>query len=280
MKKPDWLRIPYNENTNNLFVSELLEELKINTVCEEADCPNRNECYSKKTATFMILGTVCTRKCTFCNVRFGTPEAVEIDEPDRIAVAVKKLNLKYVVITSVTRDDLPDGGAGHFAAVISSIRKHSPETVIEVLIPDLSDITKLIYESPVVISHNMETVKSLYPDVRPGADYERSLKVLKHVKALDPNIYTKSGLMLGLGETRDEVIKVLDDLLNVGCEFLTIGQYLSPSKNHFPVHEYIEPHVFDEYAKTAKKMGFRYTASAPLVRSSYNASEAIKKQYC
>jgi len=273
--KPDWLRIPYNENANNLFVNELLSELNINTVCDEADCPNRSECYSKKTATFMIMGTVCTRRCTFCNVRFGSPKPPDENEPERIAVAVRKLDLKYVVITSVTRDDLPDGGASKFADVVLSIRNHSPGTGVEILIPDLSDLTDIINVRPSVISHNIETVKSLYPFIRPEANYERSLSVLKNVKKADPNIHTKSGLMLGLGETQNEVIKVFENLLQVGCDFLTIGQYLSPSKKHFPVREYIDPQVFDEYGKTAKKMGFRHVVSAPLVRSSYNASLAL-----
>ena len=273
--KPDWLRIPYNENANNLFVNELLSELNINTVCDEADCPNRSECYSKKTATFMIMGTVCTRRCTFCNVRFGSPKPPDENEPERIAVAVRKLDLKYVVITSVTRDDLPDGGASKFADVVLSIRNHSTGTGVEILIPDLSDLTDIINVRPSVISHNIETVKSLYPFIRPEANYERSLSVLKNVKKADSNIHTKSGLMLGLGETQNEVIKVFENLLQVGCDFLTIGQYLSPSKKHFPVREYIDPQVFDEYGKTAKKMGFRHVVSAPLVRSSYNASLAL-----
>ena len=272
--KPDWLRVPYFDNENSAFVAEMLNELSLNTVCIEANCPNRSECFSKKTATFMILGTNCTRKCSFCNVSFGTPQPVDEDEPAKIAAAIKKLGLRYAVITSATRDDLPDGGAQHFSDVIRLIHMSSPETAVEVLIPDLMALKVITELSPAVISHNIETVKSLYTAVRPDADYERSLEVLRKIKQLNPDISTKSGIMLGLGETRAEVLDTFDDLLETGCDFLTVGQYLSPSKSHFPVHEYVEPQVFDEYADIARKKGFRHVASAPLVRSSYHASEA------
>ena len=275
LKKPDWLRVPYYNNKSSEQVTELIKELNLNTVCAEANCPNQTECFSKKTATFMILGTNCTRKCTFCSVSYGKPEPVDENEPERVAAAVKKLNLRYAVITSVTRDDLQDGGALHFSNVIKAIQKASPETVVEVLIPDLTEITAITEASPAVIGHNIETIEALYPDVRPEADYTRSLKVLKRVKELSTDIYTKSGLMLGLGESRDEILKTFDDLLDAGCNFLTLGQYLSPSKKHYPVKEYVEPKLFDEYKRVAEEKGFSYVASAPLVRSSYKAEEAL-----
>jgi len=274
-KKPDWLRVPYYSDQSISYITEMLEEMNLNTVCVEANCPNRAECFSSKTATFMILGTKCTRKCMFCNVNHGEPDPVDKDEPYRIASAVKKLCLNYVVITSVTRDDLSDGGASHFAGVIQAIRKKSPGTAVEVLIPDLNDIADIISESPEVISHNIETVESLYSKVRNEADYNRSLSVINSIKNQNTSIRIKSGLMLGLGETREEVLKTFDDLTNVGCEFLTIGQYLSPSKMHYPVFEYIEPQVFSEYADIAYKKGFSFVASAPFVRSSYHAEKAI-----
>jgi len=276
MEKPEWLRVPYNNNINNNFVTELLSELNLNTVCDEAACPNRFECYSKKTATFLIMGTECTRNCAFCNINHGIPEPIDKHEPERIANAVLKLGLKYVVITSVTRDDLPDGGASQFADVINYIRKVSYKTGIEVLIPDLSVLNPVTESLPDVIGHNLETVESLYSNVRPEADYYRSLDVIRNIKKANPQIRTKSGMMLGLGETGDEVKKAFTDLLDAGCEILTLGQYLSPSKNHYPVFEYIEPRVFAEYGETAKKMGFRHVASAPFVRSSYNAGDVFE----
>jgi len=272
--KPDWLRVPHLGNESSALMQKLLDELELNTVCEEANCPNRMECFSKKTATFMILGTACTRNCTFCNVNHGLPQPVDESEPTRIAEAVRRLELKYVVITSVTRDDLPDGGSGHFSKVIQAIRNTSQETVVEVLIPDLSGLKVITDQSPAVIGHNIETVASLYNHVRPEADYLRSLGVISEIKQLDPNIRTKSGIMLGLGEAYEEVLKTFDDLLAAGCELLTIGQYLSPSKEHYPVFDYIEPEIFFEYGNIAKEKGFSYVASAPLVRSSYNAAEA------
>lgn len=275
LKKPDWLRIPYYSDQKSSYIIEMLDELKLKTVCVEANCPNRSECFSSKTATFMILGTTCTRNCRFCNVNYGIPQTVENDEPSRVASAVKKLDLKYVVITSVTRDDLPDGGALHFSCVIKAIREISPETAVEVLIPDLDDIKVILNESPAVLSHNIETVESLYSDVRPEADYHRSLNVIRNVKRLNNKVRAKSGIMLGLGESFNEVLATFDDLLEAGCEFLTIGQYLSPSKIHYPVHKYIEPQIFDEYADIAYRKGFRFVASAPFVRSSYHAEKAI-----
>jgi len=269
--KPDWLRVPYFNGPDTKPTEELINELKLHTVCIEADCPNRRECFSNKTATFLILGTKCTRNCSFCNVSFGIPKPVDEGEPERIAAAVKMLCLKYVVITSVTRDDLPDGGAAHFSNVIKEIHKTVPDSHVEVLIPDLTALKIITDESPAVICHNIETVESLYAAVRPDAGYYRSLEVLRNIKDLDPGIVTKSGIMLGLGETRDEVLKAFDDLLDSGCEFLTIGQYLSPGRDHYPVHEYIKPHIFNEYGNIAKEKGFRHVLSAPLVRSSYHA---------
>jgi len=275
LKKPDWLRVPHSDSNNILMTADLIEELGLNTVCDAANCPNRTECFSNKTATFMILGNLCTRNCAFCNVINGTPLPVNEQEPKNIATAINKLGLSYVVITSVTRDDLPDEGALQFANVVREIRNQVPNVIIELLIPDISakNIKTITSASPDVIGHNMETVQSLYSAVRPEANYNRSLEVLNSIKQANSKVHTKSGLMLGLGESREEVLKLFDDLLDVGCEFLTIGQYLSPSKNHFPVKEYITPEEFSEYAKIAKEKGFRYVASAPFVRSSYKAHE-------
>ena len=278
-RKPDWLRVRYYENPNVEAVGSILSDFNLNTVCREANCPNCSECFSRKTATFLILGTNCTRNCRFCNVRNGLPCDLDIDEPKNVAHATSKLGLKYIVVTSVTRDDLPDGGAGHFAKTISEIRLAAPDTVIEVLIPDFGgsvDALKAVTDAaPDVISHNMETVKLLYPDVRPEAQYDRSLLLLKNIKRLDPGIRSKSGFMVGLGETKEQVSQLLDDLREASCEILTIGQYLAPSKLHYPVREYIEPALFEEYGDIARKKGFDFVVSAPLVRSSYHADEAI-----
>ncbi|MCL2424758.1 MAG: lipoyl synthase [Oscillospiraceae bacterium] len=274
-KKPYWLRVPYTSSSNIALTTELLEKLGLNTVCDEANCPNRAECFSNKTATFMILGKHCTRKCTFCNVTHGTPSTVDEHEPIRVANAIKMLELKHVVITSVTRDDLSDEGANQFANVTNNIRELTSDVTIELLIPDLSvtNIKTITNTIPNIIGHNIETVESLYRHVRPEAVYRRSLNVLSNIKQLNSEIFTKSGMMLGLGETHDEVLKTFDELLSVGCDFLTIGQYLSPSKIHYPVVEYITPDKFDNFANIARKKGFRYVASAPLVRSSYKAHE-------
>jgi lipoic acid synthetase len=227
----------------------------------------------------MIMGTNCTRNCRFCDVRYDLPQQLDPEEPRRVAQAVKELELKYVVVTSVTRDDLSDGGAAHFAKVIAEIKHATPETAIEVLIPDFKgsiDALKVVTDAfPNVISHNMETVKSLYSVVRPQAQYNCSLELLRNIKLLDSRIHSKSGIMVGLGETKDEIFELFDDLLEVGCEFLTIGQYLSPSKQHLSVQEYIEPSQFEEYGLVARKKGFKFVASAPLVRSSFNAGEAL-----
>jgi len=278
-RKPEWLRIRSIKDSNISYVEEIVKSLNLNTVCLEANCPNYSDCFSRKTATFMILGKNCTRNCSFCNVRHDTPQLVNHDEPEKIAHAVKKLGLRYLVITSVTRDDLPDGGAEHFAQVIYAMRKHSPETAVEVLIPDFNgneNSLKIVADAvPHVISHNMETVSALYDVVRPQAKYQRSLELLKNIKLLNPKIHSKSGIMLGMGETKEQVSKIFNDLREVNCEFITIGQYLSPSCEHYPVHEYITPRQFEEYGAEAKAKGFAFVASAPLVRSSYNACEAL-----
>ena len=278
-EKPSWLKTRYSSSPNRQYVEELLDKLQLNTVCEQANCPNYGECFSKKTATFMILGTNCTRNCRFCGVQNADPTPVDPDEPERVAQAVKELGLGYVVITSVTRDDLPDGGAGHFASVIAALRRAAPNTAVEVLIPDFmgsAGALKLVIDAaPDVICHNMETVPALYPQVRPGADYARSLAIFTQIKAENPAIFTKSGIMLGLGETREQVEALLSDLRQAGCESLTIGQYMSPTKCSYPVSEYITPEQFEQYGQAALAKGFAFVASAPLVRSSYRAGDAL-----
>lgn len=282
LEKPEWLKRTYREDPNLKYVREMLSKLHLNTICDEAMCPNFVDCFSKKTATFMILGINCTRNCRFCNVTNSEPQRIDADEPKRIAEAVSKLGLKYVVITSVTRDDLPDGGAAHFAATIRAIHELNPDTAVEVLIPDFQgnkEALKLVTNArPEVISHNMETVKELYDQVRPQAIYERSLEVLKSIKELAPHIRSKTGIMLGLGEKAEQVYEVMDDLRAIGCEFLTIGQYLAPSSAHYPVQEYIKPEQFHRYGKVAEEKGFAFVASAPFVRSSYNAAEALEAE--
>ncbi|CAB1245667.1 lipoate synthase [Ruminococcaceae bacterium BL-6] len=279
-KKPEWLKVKITAGAANHGVEELLKDLSLNTICREANCPNRMECYHNRTATFMILGRFCTRNCTFCNVLKGRPEKVDPGEPARIAEAVGRLGLRHTVITSVTRDDLPDGGAGQFADVITAVRKRNPQTTVEVLVPDFKlnedAIRKLVEAKPDVINHNIETVPSLYKEVRPMAVYERSLALLRKVKILGGGILTKSGIMLGLGETRDEVERVLRDLRRAGCDILTIGQYLAPSSNHHPVVEYVHPETFQKLKALGMEMGFLYVASSPLVRSSYHAGEVFK----
>lgn len=279
-RKPDWLKVKLEHSDNFKKVQALTRSLSLNTVCTEANCPNRLECHNKGTATFMILGNTCTRNCRFCNVTSGTPSDVDPLEPMHIAEAIQKLNLKHAVITSVTRDDLVDGGASHFANVIKCIRKLNPSTTIEVLIPDLrgnwNGLKTITDAKPEILNHNIETVPSLYNTVRPQAIYSRSLELLKMVKKLDPNILTKSGFMLGLGENDDEVISLLKDLKSYECDIVTIGQYLQPSKNHVELVEYVHPDKFNKFKDIGMNMGFRYIASSPLVRSSYNAAEALE----
>ena len=281
-KKPDWLKIKIELNSNLKSVQALTNSLKLNTVCNEASCPNRVECFNRKTATFMILGSVCTRNCRFCNITPGTPETVDKLEPLHIAEAVGKLGLKHAVITQVTRDDLKDGGASHFAEVITEIKRLNTSTTVEVLISDLKgnidDLTTILNAKPEILNHNVETVPNLYKTVRPQAIYKRSLDILSKSKEIDSNILTKSGFMVGLGETEEEVVSLLKDLREVGCDIVTIGQYLAPTKDHLDVVEYVHPNVFDKYRDIAYELGFKYVASAPLVRSSYNASKVLEQE--
>jgi lipoyl synthase len=281
MAKPEWLKIKVRSGPENAAVEEILARLSLHTVCEEASCPNLMECFGRKTATFMILGRICSRNCTFCDVSKGIPQPVDGEEPAHLAQAVKELALRHVVITSVTRDDLPDGGAGHFAQTIKSIREAGSMAAIEVLIPDfkgdMEALKKVIDAEPEIINHNLETVPRLYSEVRPMAVYRRSLELLKNIKSIDKDIMTKSGIMLGLGESEDEVIQVMKDLRTVNCDLLTIGQYLAPSKNHHPVIEYVHPDIFEKHKKTGSELGFRHIASGPLVRSSYMAHMALSR---
>ena len=277
-KKPDWLRVPYNPGAVEEMAS-LLGELGLCTVCTEASCPNLGECYRRHTATFMILGSHCTRNCRFCDVRCGKGEAPDPAEPEKIALAAKKLGLRHVVITCVTRDDLPDGGAGHFAAVVRALRKQCPGAAVELLISDLQGseaaLDTVLESKPDVLGHNMETVKRLYPAVRPQAIYERSLKVLSYCKRQLPSVYTKTGFMVGLGEDDEEIGELMDDILKTGCDILTVSQYLQPSKEHAPLRRYVTPEEFEGYKRLALAKGFRHAVSTPLTRSSYLASEAF-----
>ncbi|MFC1900657.1 lipoyl synthase [Chloroflexota bacterium] len=278
---PSWFKqeLPDTKTVSN--VQKLLDGLSLHTICESALCPNAGQCLSRNTATFLILGDTCTRHCTFCAVKKGIPSAVDESEPEHLLEAAQKLGLKYVVITSVTRDDLPDGGSSYFAEVIGLLRSSIKNVVIEVLIPDFlgsaGALKTLADAGPQVITHNMETVPCLYAEVRPEADYNRSVELISRVKELDPGAITKSGLMIGLGETKEEVIEVMSDLREAGCDLLTIGQYLQPSAHYHPVVEYIPPDEFAEYGNIGRKMGFIEVASAPLVRSSYRAVEMYEK---
>jgi lipoic acid synthetase len=279
-RKPEWMRVKISDTNKLNKVNNILESYNLNTVCVSANCPNRLECFSKRTATFMILGDVCTRNCKFCNVTKGKPTELDLEEAKKVAKAVKELGLKHAVITSVTRDDLIDGGASVFANVIEEIRKIDSTVSIEVLIPDFNGnwdaLQKVIDAKPDVINHNIETVPSLYFKVRPSSVYERSLELLRRVKENDPSIKTKSGIMVGLGETLQEMEKSFQDLLDNGCSILTIGQYLPPSEEHVKMERYVTPEEFDNYKIISENMGFSYVASSPMVRSSYNAHEALK----
>jgi len=279
-RKPEWLKVKLDYDKNALEVKKIIKKHKLNTVCTEAACPNRCECFKRKTATFMILGSVCTRNCTFCNVNKGETEKINEEESRNVAKAIEELNLKHVVITSVTRDDLSDGGATHFANVIKEIKMVNNDIIIEVLIPDFQGdenaLKIVINAKPNIINHNIETVPRLYPEVRPKADYFKSLQLLERVKKNDSNMITKSGIMLGLGESEEEVIEVLKDLVNYKCDILTVGQYLAPTKKHHTVIEYIHPDKFEALKIQALKLGFKYVSSGPLIRSSYLADEAMK----
>jgi len=275
VRLPEWIKVKNLKGLHN--TKQVLRSHGVSTVCEDARCPNVCECFSRPTATFMILGPKCTRNCGFCSVECSLPEPINPEEPRSVAMAAKEMGLRYVIITSVTRDDLDDGGAGHFAKTIYAIRKYLPAARVEVLTPDfkgnLNDLNTVLYSSPDVYAHNVETVPRLYPVVRPLANYRRSLDILEYAKKITPEINIKSGLMLGLGETIDEVIDVLRDLHSAGCEFVTIGQYLRPSRLNLSVVEYIRPEIFERLRLEAMDMGFKYIASAPLVRSSKNAEE-------
>ena len=278
--KPGWLKRQLPETEVLIRMKGLLRSLKLHTVCENARCPNQGECFGRGVATFMILGNICTRNCRFCSIEHGKPLEVDENEPEHVAEAVKALNLKYVVITSVTRDDLPDGGAFQFARTAEAIHALDPQIIVETLIPDLNgslDGLKSVIDSrPGVLSHNLETVPRLYGAVRPQADYRRSLGVLENAKKLKDAILTKSGLMLGLGEEKGAVLDVLRDLKGVECDFVTLGQYLQPTLRHHPVVSYVSPEEFEEYRWLGIEMGFKSVASAPLVRSSYFADEMFR----
>lgn len=275
---PDWLRIKLPTSDTFAHTRSLLDELKLHTVCESAKCPNHWECWSRGTATFMIAGDRCTRACGFCAVNTAKPLALEPDEPLRVAEATRRMRLKHVVITAVARDDLADGGAEHFRQTIEAVRRLNPATVIEVLVPDFQDkdaaIEMVLAANPHIFNHNLETVRRLTPEVRHRATYDRSLSVLKRVKAKrGKTIHTKSGLMLGLGETENEIVVAMEDLRAVGCDILTLGQYLQPTLKHLPVVEFVSPEQFDALGRVARKMGFVHVASGPMVRSSYHADE-------
>lgn len=283
IKKPEWIRTPIQSNRNTMEVKKMIDSLNLHTVCKEANCPNLMECFNKRTATFMILGNICTRNCTFCNVQGEKkPLTIDRDEPSNVAKMVKEMGLKYVVVTSVTRDDLEDGGAQQFADVIREIRKVSEDIAVEVLIPDFQGneeaLMKVIEANPKVINHNIETIERLYADLRPQANYHQTLELLKRVKKYAPHISSKSGFMVGFDETDAEIISLMEDLRENDCDILTIGQYLQPSKKHYPLKKYVHPDTFAQYEKTGYELGFKYVVSGPLVRSSYNASEAFQKQ--
>ncbi|MFK5950718.1 MAG: lipoyl synthase [Methylococcales bacterium] len=282
LRKPDWIRVKISANNEITRIKKALRKNNLHTVCEEAACPNLGECFSHGTATFMIMGDICTRRCPFCDVAHGKPKPLDQQEPLNLALTIKQMALKYVVITSVDRDDLRDGGAGHFLDCIKAIREHSPITKIEVLVPDfrgrMDKAVEILKQQPCdVFNHNLETVPRLYKQARPGANYHESLTLLQKYKQAYPAAMTKSGLMLGLGEQEDEVKQVMQDLREHGCSMLTLGQYLQPSKDHLAVKEYVTPAQFDRYAEIAKALGFKNVASAPLVRSSYHADLQAKE---
>ncbi len=283
-RKPEWLRIDMQAYHPKELkrVKALIEKTGLHTVCQEANCPNQYECFSKRTATFMILGSQCTRNCKFCNITHGVAGAPDPNEPEKVAKAVESLGLKYAVITSVTRDDLPDGGAEHFAKTIRALKKRTPDVNVEVLIPDFQGneaaLQIVIDAAPEVINHNIETIARLYDTIRPEANYQQTLTLIQRVKKTAPNIKTKSGIMVGLGETPEEVKKVLRDLHAHGCEMLTVGQYLAPSREHAEVVEYVTPEQFKAYEAYAKSLGFVHVSSGPFVRSSYHAADPFENQ--
>ncbi len=281
MRKPDWIRVKAPTSKGYGETRQLMRDLGLNTVCEEAACPNIGECWTKKHATVMILGDVCTRACAFCNVKTGMPRAVDLLEPENVAIAAAKLGLQHIVITSVDRDDLPDGGASQFVKAIEALRRTTPDTTIEILTPDFRGkmrgaVEAIVAAGPDVYNHNLETVPRLYPTIRPGARYYASLRLLEEVKVHDPRIFTKSGVMLGLGEGRLEIHQVMDDMRTVGIDFLTMGQYLQPTPKHTKVIEFVTPKAFDAYGAVARAKGFLQVAASPLTRSSYHAGDDFR----
>ncbi len=275
LRKPDWIRVKAPTSKTYHETRKLMRDNNLVTVCEEAGCPNIGECWDKKHSTMMIMGDTCTRACAFCNVRTGLPEPLDPNEPENVGDAVAKLGLNHIVITSVDRDDLPDGGAQHFADVIQAIRKHAPKTTIEILTPDFlrkeGALEVVVAAKPDVFNHNLETVPSNYLTIRPGARYFHSLRLLQRVKELDPSMFTKSGIMVGLGEERNEVLQLMDDLRSADVDFLTIGQYLQPTRKHAPVKSFVTPEQFKAYERIAYTKGFLLVSSSPLTRSSYHA---------
>ena len=274
-RKPDWIRVKAPTSKTYMETRALMREKNLHTVCEEAACPNIGECWSKKHATVMILGDICTRACAFCNVATGKPNKVDAMEPENLAISVAEAGMKHVVITSVDRDDLDDGGADQFAKCITRIRETSPETTIEVLTPDFRGkdgaLETVIEAGPDVFNHNLETVPRLYPSIRPGARYFHSLQILARAKEIDPNVFTKSGVMVGLGEEKDEILQVMDDLRSANVDFMTIGQYLAPTPRHAAIERFVTPDEFAEYKRIGEGKGFHLVASTPLTRSSYHA---------
>ncbi|HDN9005706.1 MULTISPECIES: lipoyl synthase [Aeromonas] len=282
LRKPDWMRIKLPPSSQKIeHIKSTLRKNKLHSVCEEASCPNLAECFNHGTATFMIMGAICTRRCPFCDVAHGRPLALDPEEPKKLALTIKEMNLKYVVITSVDRDDLRDGGAQHFADCIREIREHSPQTRIEILTPDfrgrMEQALEVFRETPPdVFNHNLETAPRMYRVARPGADYKWSLELLRRIKEMHPHVPTKSGLMMGLGETNEEIVEVLKDLRAHGVNMLTLGQYLQPSRHHLPVKRYVPPAEFDELKDVAMELGFTHAACGPFVRSSYHADLQAK----
>lgn len=281
-RKPDWIRVKAPTSKGFAETKKLMRELNLNTVCEEAACPNIGECWTKKHATVMILGDVCTRACAFCNVKTGMPRIVDPKEPQHTADAAAAMGLEHIVVTSVDRDDLPDGGASQFVKVIEALRRTTPNTTIEILTPDFRNKSEAAVEAivtarPDVYNHNLETIPRLYPSIRPGARYYASIRLLESVKRLDPSIFTKSGMMMGLGETRLEVHQVMDDMRSANIDFLTLGQYLQPTPKHAKVEEFVTPTAFDAYAAIGRAKGFELVASSPLTRSSYHAGDDFAK---
>ncbi|PKQ02080.1 MAG: lipoyl synthase [Alphaproteobacteria bacterium HGW-Alphaproteobacteria-12] len=277
LRKPDWIRVKAPGSATYSETRKIVRDNNLVTVCEEAGCPNIGECWTKKHTTMMIMGDTCTRACSFCNVKTGLPAALDKDEPENVATAVEKLGLRHVVITSVDRDDLADGGARHFVEVIEAIRRRSPATTIEILTPDFlrkeGALEKVVAAKPDVFNHNLETVPRLYLDIRPGARYFHSLRLLQRVKELDPAIFTKSGIMVGLGEEREEVLQVMDDMRSASIDFLTIGQYLQPTRKHAAIARFVTPEEFKSYERIARTKGFLLVSASPLTRSSYHADE-------